>query len=77
MGVVYLGRSEAGALAAVKVIRAESATDDEFRARFAREAQLAARVESPGWSPCSVPTPRRTSRGSPPRLCPAPRSARR
>lgn len=47
MGVVYLGRSEAGALAAVKVIRAESATDDEFRARFAREAQLAARVESP------------------------------
>ncbi|MFI8182355.1 bifunctional serine/threonine-protein kinase/ABC transporter substrate-binding protein [Actinacidiphila glaucinigra] len=47
MGVVYLGRSEAGALAAVKVIRAESAADDEFRARFAREAQLAARVESP------------------------------
>ncbi|MFE0627574.1 bifunctional serine/threonine-protein kinase/ABC transporter substrate-binding protein [Streptomyces sp. NPDC058864] len=47
MGVVYLGRSEAGALAAVKVIRAESATDDEFRARFAREAQLAARVASP------------------------------
>lgn len=39
MGVVYLGRSEAGALAAVKVIRAESATDDEFRARFAREAR--------------------------------------
>ncbi|MEU1620788.1 bifunctional serine/threonine-protein kinase/ABC transporter substrate-binding protein [Streptomyces sp. NPDC005722] len=47
MGVVYLGRSEAGALAAVKVIRAESATDDGFRARFAREAQLAARVASP------------------------------
>ncbi|SNT47855.1 bifunctional serine/threonine-protein kinase/ABC transporter substrate-binding protein [Actinacidiphila glaucinigra] len=47
MGVVYLGRSGAGALAAVKVIRAESAADDEFRARFAREAQLAARVESP------------------------------
>ncbi|MFJ4783978.1 bifunctional serine/threonine-protein kinase/ABC transporter substrate-binding protein [Streptomyces sp. NPDC088794] len=47
MGVVYLGRSEAGALAAVKVIRAESAADDGFRARFAREADLAGRVDSP------------------------------
>ncbi|MFD3453857.1 bifunctional serine/threonine-protein kinase/ABC transporter substrate-binding protein [Streptomyces sp. NPDC058691] len=47
MGVVYLGRSEAGALAAVKVIRAESAADEEFRVRFAREAELAGRVESP------------------------------
>ncbi|MEV5956754.1 bifunctional serine/threonine-protein kinase/ABC transporter substrate-binding protein [Streptomyces sp. NPDC051987] len=47
MGVVYLGRSEAGALAAVKVIRAQSAADDGFRARFAREAELAARADSP------------------------------
>ncbi|MFJ9558914.1 bifunctional serine/threonine-protein kinase/ABC transporter substrate-binding protein [Streptomyces fuscichromogenes] len=47
MGVVYLGRSETGALAAVKVIRAEDAADDGFRARFAREAELAARVDSP------------------------------
>ncbi|MFD4501514.1 bifunctional serine/threonine-protein kinase/ABC transporter substrate-binding protein [Streptomyces sp. NPDC058457] len=47
MGVVYLGRSETGALAAVKVIRAEGAADDGFRARFAREAELAARVDSP------------------------------
>ncbi|MEU3979208.1 bifunctional serine/threonine-protein kinase/ABC transporter substrate-binding protein [Streptomyces sp. NPDC026672] len=47
MGVVYLGRSEAGALAAVKVIRAESAGDDAFRTRFAREADLAGRVDSP------------------------------
>ncbi|MGW3289187.1 bifunctional serine/threonine-protein kinase/ABC transporter substrate-binding protein [Streptomyces sp. NPDC001002] len=47
MGVVYLGRSEAGALAAVKVIRAESAADDGFRARFAREADLAGRVDNP------------------------------
>ncbi|MGW4913236.1 bifunctional serine/threonine-protein kinase/ABC transporter substrate-binding protein [Streptomyces sp. NPDC004270] len=47
MGVVYLGRSETGALAAVKVIRAEGATDDDFRTRFAREAELAGRVDSP------------------------------
>ncbi|MFJ8489945.1 bifunctional serine/threonine-protein kinase/ABC transporter substrate-binding protein [Streptomyces sp. NPDC094038] len=47
MGVVYLGRSETGALAAVKVIRAQGAADDGFRARFAREAELAARVDSP------------------------------
>ncbi|MFD3590209.1 bifunctional serine/threonine-protein kinase/ABC transporter substrate-binding protein [Streptomyces sp. NPDC058683] len=47
MGVVYLGRSETGALAALKVIRAEGATDDDFRTRFAREAELAGRVDSP------------------------------
>ncbi|MEV7325380.1 bifunctional serine/threonine-protein kinase/ABC transporter substrate-binding protein [Streptomyces sp. NPDC093970] len=47
MGVVYLGRSGTGALAAVKVIRAEGAHDDGFRARFAREAELAGRVDSP------------------------------
>ncbi|MEU9344109.1 bifunctional serine/threonine-protein kinase/ABC transporter substrate-binding protein [Streptomyces sp. NPDC048278] len=47
MGLVYLGRSETGALAAVKVIRAQGADDDGFRARFAREAELAARVDSP------------------------------
>lgn len=47
MGVVYLGRSATGALAAVKVIREQSAADDGFRARFAREADLAARVDSP------------------------------
>ncbi|MER6440769.1 bifunctional serine/threonine-protein kinase/ABC transporter substrate-binding protein [Streptomyces sp. NPDC001185] len=47
MGVVYLGRDDAGTLAAVKVIRAESATDDGFRTRFAREAELARWVTSP------------------------------
>ncbi|MET9086066.1 bifunctional serine/threonine-protein kinase/ABC transporter substrate-binding protein [Streptomyces sp. NPDC004237] len=47
MGVVYLGRTDAGALGAVKVIRGESAADDGFRARFAREAELARRVENP------------------------------
>ncbi|MGW2237888.1 hypothetical protein, partial [Streptomyces sp. NPDC001759] len=44
MGVVYLGRDEAGTLAAVKVIRGGSAGDPAFRARFAREAELARRV---------------------------------
>ncbi|AXE25049.1 serine/threonine protein kinase [Streptomyces globosus] len=47
MGVVYLGRSDDGGLAAVKVIRAELAGEDDFRARFRREAAIAARVDSP------------------------------
>ncbi|MBG0850349.1 protein kinase [Streptomyces spinoverrucosus] len=47
MGVVYLGRTDAGALAAVKVIRGESAGDVDFRARFAREVELARRVDNP------------------------------
>ncbi|MEU2391724.1 bifunctional serine/threonine-protein kinase/ABC transporter substrate-binding protein [Streptomyces sp. NPDC007369] len=47
MGVVYLGRTADGALAAVKVIRAEYADEADFRARFRREAAIAARVESP------------------------------
>ncbi|MFF4753430.1 bifunctional serine/threonine-protein kinase/ABC transporter substrate-binding protein [Streptomyces sp. NPDC002514] len=47
MGVVYLGRAGSGALAAVKVIQAEYAHDDDFRARFRREADAARRVDSP------------------------------
>ncbi|MFJ6569893.1 bifunctional serine/threonine-protein kinase/ABC transporter substrate-binding protein [Streptomyces sp. NPDC091292] len=47
MGVVYLARAESGALAAVKVIQSEYAADDEFRARFRREADAARRVASP------------------------------
>ncbi|MFI6286815.1 ABC transporter substrate-binding protein [Streptomyces sp. NPDC051018] len=47
MGVVYLARSERGALAAVKVIRAEHAADPRFRARFRREAQIARRISGP------------------------------
>ncbi|MFE1442305.1 bifunctional serine/threonine-protein kinase/ABC transporter substrate-binding protein [Streptomyces sp. NPDC058739] len=46
MGVVYLGRDEDGTLAAVKVIRGDSAHDPAFRARFTREADLAQRVTS-------------------------------
>ncbi|MEU5403161.1 bifunctional serine/threonine-protein kinase/ABC transporter substrate-binding protein [Streptomyces sp. NPDC005963] len=44
MGVVYLGRSERGTLAAIKVIRAEHATDPGFRARFRRETETARRI---------------------------------
>lgn len=47
MGVVYLGRTDTGALAAVKVILPEYAEDDDFRARFRREVEAARRVESP------------------------------
>ncbi|WP_455432123.1 protein kinase domain-containing protein [Streptomyces lusitanus] len=47
MGVVYLGRTDAGQLAAVKVIHAESAEEEDFRARFARETELARRVDNP------------------------------
>ncbi|MFB7609489.1 bifunctional serine/threonine-protein kinase/ABC transporter substrate-binding protein [Streptomyces gardneri] len=47
MGVVYLGRSEDGAPAAVKAIRGADADDPGFRARFTREIELASRVDSP------------------------------
>ncbi|MFE0515429.1 bifunctional serine/threonine-protein kinase/ABC transporter substrate-binding protein [Streptomyces sp. NPDC058964] len=47
MGVVYLGRSAAGSLVALKVIRAEYAEDADFRERFRREADTARRVTSP------------------------------
>ncbi|TVL93589.1 hypothetical protein CD790_00505 [Streptomyces sp. SAJ15] len=47
MGVVYLGRTPAGALVAIKVIQAEYAAEPEFRARFRREIAAARRVSSP------------------------------
>ncbi|MGW0301675.1 bifunctional serine/threonine-protein kinase/ABC transporter substrate-binding protein [Streptomyces anthocyanicus] len=47
MGVVYLGRTAAGALAAIKVILPEYAGDEDFRTRFRREAEAARRVDSP------------------------------
>lgn len=44
MGLVYLGRSEAGRTVAVKVVQAEYAGHPEFRRRFAREVAAARRV---------------------------------
>jgi serine/threonine protein kinase len=44
MGQVYLARSPGGRKVAVKVIRAELAQDEDFRARFSREAEAAKRV---------------------------------
>src|SRR5262252_4484774 len=44
MGQVYLGRSAAGRLVAVKTIRVELAEEAGFRARFAREVAAARRV---------------------------------
>jgi serine/threonine protein kinase len=44
MGRVYLGRSAAGRLVAVKTIRPEYAEEPDFRARFAQEVAAARRV---------------------------------
>ncbi len=44
MGSVFLGRPDAGDLVAVKVIRADLATDPGFRARFDQEVAAAGRV---------------------------------
>ncbi|MFD8709552.1 bifunctional serine/threonine-protein kinase/ABC transporter substrate-binding protein [Streptomyces anulatus] len=46
MGVVLLGRSPGGALAAIKLIRAEYADDAAFRARFRREVAIARQVRN-------------------------------
>ncbi|MFF4168631.1 bifunctional serine/threonine-protein kinase/ABC transporter substrate-binding protein [Streptomyces sp. NPDC001744] len=47
MGVVYLGRTGTGELAAVKVTHADRADRADFRARFRREVEAARRVASP------------------------------
>jgi serine/threonine protein kinase len=44
MGVVYLGRSSSGRRVAVKVVHAQFAQDEEFRARFRQEVAAARRV---------------------------------
>lgn len=44
MGTVYLGTSDSGRHVAVKVIRTELATDEDFLGRFRDEALLAQRV---------------------------------
>jgi len=44
MGVVYLGRSASGRQVAVKVVHAQYALDEEFRARFRQEIAAVRRV---------------------------------
>jgi predicted Ser/Thr protein kinase len=44
MGVAFLGQDDGGRLVCVKLIRAEYARDERFRARFAAEAAAARRV---------------------------------
>ncbi|WP_030834862.1 serine/threonine-protein kinase [Streptomyces hygroscopicus] len=44
MGRVYVGRSAGGRTVAVKVVHAQFALDEEFRARFRREVDAARRV---------------------------------
>nr|WP_296074156.1 serine/threonine-protein kinase [uncultured Actinoplanes sp.] len=44
MGTVYLGRTPAGVLVAVKMVRADLAPDDEFRRRFRSEVERARQV---------------------------------
>ena len=47
MGRVFLGRSAAGALAAVKVVHPDLARDPEFRRRFQREVAATVAVSGP------------------------------
>nr|WP_093911871.1 serine/threonine-protein kinase [Streptomyces sp. cf386] len=44
MGIVHLGRSPSGRQVAIKVVHAQYAQDEEFRARFRREVAAARRV---------------------------------
>ncbi|MEU5403162.1 bifunctional serine/threonine-protein kinase/ABC transporter substrate-binding protein [Streptomyces sp. NPDC005963] len=57
MGVVYLGRTEAGELAAVKVTHSDEAEDPDFRARFRREVETARQVSSPWAVPVTAADP--------------------
>ena len=48
MGVVYLAHDDqVGRLVALKVLSAELASSEEFRARFAREMRIAVKLEHP------------------------------
>lgn len=53
MGQVYLGRNQAGRLAAIKVIHQHLAADPQLRARFEREVSTAAQVRAP-WTAAVV-----------------------
>lgn len=57
MGLVYLGRSAAGRLVAVKTIRAEFAEEPDFRTRFAHEVAAARRVSGAFTAPVVAADP--------------------
>jgi serine/threonine protein kinase len=57
MGLVYLGRSTAGRLVAVKTIRAEFAEELDFRTRFAHEVAAARRVSGAFTAPVVAADP--------------------
>ncbi|AXK31565.1 serine/threonine protein kinase [Streptomyces armeniacus] len=57
MGVVYLGRSGSGALAAVKAVHPELAGEPDFRIRFRREVAAVRRVNSPWAVPVTAADP--------------------
>jgi len=57
MGRVYLGRSAAGRLVAVKTIRAEFAEEADFRTRFAHEVSAARRVSGAFTAPVVAADP--------------------
>ncbi|WP_327084692.1 hypothetical protein [Nocardiopsis sp. EMB25] len=74
MGVVYLAVSTADDghdLAAVKAVRREYAGDEEFRARFTGEVDLARRVRAPTPPGSWTPTPTAPPPGWPPSTSPA------
>lgn len=47
MGTVYAGRAGDGRVVAVKVVHPRLASDPDFRARFAREVEMASRIVGP------------------------------
>ena len=70
MGQVFLGRSTAGRLVAVKTIKIEFAEEAGFRARFAHEVAAARRSAGCSPPPSWPPTPTPTCRGWRPRTSP-------
>jgi hypothetical protein len=58
MGRVFLGRSTAGRLVAVKTIRTEFADDPDFRIRFAHEVTAASRVSGVFTAPVVAADPK-------------------
>src|SRR5215469_15994986 len=57
MGQVWLGRSAAGRLVAIKTIRVEYAEDADFRIRFAQEVAAARRVSGAFTAPVVAADP--------------------